>query len=136
MSQVYQRIRNEVHLLQEAYESQDTERVQNRHAALIQKGHRLAVQSAAQFWGRGASQRQGADRSIASAPTAPWTETGLEGVLAYLRAVELANRYDREGRFGCDAQHRRYLLLLAAVEAYRCGRHGVCLLYTSPSPRD
>lgn len=125
MSQIFQRIRKEVEQLQDAYESQDAEHVQDRHAALVQRGHRLSAQSAAQFWGRAPSRDKKLYAPNESAPTAPWTETGLEGVLAYLRAVELANRFDSDGTLGCDTQHRRYLLLIAAVESYRCGRHGV-----------
>lgn len=113
MRHLFQRIRNQVTVLQSAYQGRDIKRIKTGHAALVQLGHDLSSQSSLQF------RRQG------SAPTEDWSETGMEGVLAYLRAVELANRFDREHALGVDQQHRRYLLLLAALDSFRCGRHGV-----------
>lgn len=113
MSRLFQRIRTPVSELQSAYKAQAAERVQACHAALVQLGHDLSSESALQFC------RQG------SAPTGDWSATGMEGALAYLRAVELANRFDPNYTLGVAQQRRRYLLLLAALDFYRCGRHGV-----------
>jgi hypothetical protein len=60
----------------------------------------------------------------ATEQTAQWSEVGSQGASGLWKAVELANRYDPQARYVSPAE-RVALVHVAAIEHYRCGRHGV-----------
>lgn len=97
--------------LQEIYSTEEYEKIRNIHSNVVKLGLKLIIESDVSF-------NQKSDL------TAEWSEIGTEGSSAIVKAIELANRYDLEEKITTKIE-RTYLLNLAAIEYYRCGRHGI-----------
>lgn len=108
---MFENISSSIHDLQKAYESKEREKIKQTHSKLIQLGLELIIQSDFKF-------NQNGDL------TAEWSDVGTEGASAIVKAIELANRYDSQEDIITNIE-RTYLLNLAAIEYFRCGRHGI-----------
>ena len=108
---MFERTRPLIEFLQKNYAIGRTENAKKLHEDLIQKAFELFIESDLRF-------------NNSPGLTEEWTEIGTEGAAAVLKSVELANRYDSKERV-TNTIDRTYLLNLAAMEYYRCGRHGI-----------
>lgn len=122
---MFDHIRTQIEELQRAYQ-EDPERVGDAHQTLVSSALTLAVES---------SRQAVKEPSLVGR----WSDVGSEGAAGLLKAVELAQRFDSNAEQVSDLE-RTFLLLLSAVEYYRCGRHGVAAAIldrpsaTIPSP--
>lgn len=107
---MYEHIREHVEELSQAYRWNVPDMIREAHDALVERGLAMAVESVAQ---------EDADRPNI---TGRWSNHGSEGAAALLKAVELANHSRAEV---IPRNERSLLCTLAALEYYRCGRHGV-----------
>jgi|GEM_PF-5195530 len=97
--------------LQEIYSTKENKKIKDIHSNVIKLGLKLIVESDIRF-------NQKSDL------TAEWSDIGTEGASAIVKAIELAERYDLKEKIITKIE-RTYLLNLAAIEYYRCGRHGI-----------
>jgi hypothetical protein len=97
--------------LQEIYSTKENKKIKDFHSNVVKLGLKLIVESDIRF-------NQKSDL------TAEWSDIGTEGASAIVKAIELAERYDLNEKIISKIQ-RTYLLNLAAIEYYRCGRHGI-----------
>lgn len=100
-----------IHKLQKIYTTDDYENIRNIHSNVVKLGLKLIIESDVRF-------NQKSDL------TAEWSDIGTEGASAIVKAIELADRYDLKEKIITKIE-RTYLLNLAAIEYYRCGRHGI-----------
>lgn len=138
---MYDRIRTEITALQDSYEKiRNARQVGNwssgrpipallkvvieQHGLLVRRGLALAVESASLFQAQRDQPPHPVPPTHEPELTGEWSEVGTDGAFAFLKAVELAGYYDPEGEI-TSHQSRSFLLVLAAVELYRCGRHGI-----------
>jgi hypothetical protein len=108
---MFERTRALIESLQKNYALGSMPNAQRLHKDLIQRALELFIESDMKF-------------NNSSGLTDEWTEIGTEGASAILKSVELANRYDSNEQVTTKI-NRTYLLNLAAMEYYRCGRHGI-----------
>ena len=108
---MFERTKSLIELLQKNYASSDIPNAQRLHKNLLQRALELFIESDMKF-----NNHPGL--------TDEWTEIGTEGASAILKSIELANRYD-SSEMVTTKINRTYLLNLAAMEYYRCGRHGI-----------
>ncbi len=108
---MFERIKSLMERLQNSYESKNVEETIRLHSMAIKEGLNLIVESDSEF-------------KESDALTSVWSDIGTEGAAALLKSVELAERYDSEGKV-VPMIDRVFLLNLAAIENYRCGRHGI-----------
>lgn len=97
--------------LQKIYSTEEYDKIRNIHTNVIKLGLELIIESDIRF-------NQKSDL------TAEWSDIGTEGASAIVKAIELADRYDLNEKIIAKIE-RTYLLNLAAIEYYRCGRHGI-----------
>ena len=108
---MFEKTRSLIESLQKYYELGDIQNAQTLHKDLIHMALELFIESDMKF-------------NNSRGLTDEWTEIGTEGASSILKSVELANRYDSNEQVTTTI-NRTYLLNLAAMEYYRCGRHGI-----------
>lgn len=102
--------------LQQSYSRKDEGNIIRQHLEVIKEGLNLIVESDRMF-------------SESEALTSEWSNIGTKGASFLLKAVELADRFDRDSKI-ISKLDKIFLLNLAAVENYRCGRHGIAYAIT------
>lgn len=108
---MFERTKLFISKLQSSYESLNIAETTNLHSKAVKEGLDLIIESDIIF-------------KDSDALTSFWSDIGTEGASALLKVVELADRYDAEEKV-VPRIERIFLLNLAAIENYRCGRHGI-----------
>lgn len=108
---LYERIKSVIQDLQTSYSFGVSELIREAHDRVIREGLDLLIESDALF-------------NDNETLTSEWSDIGTEGAAAILKSVELAERYDPHENIVPKIE-RTYLLNIAAMENYRCGRHGI-----------